>query len=198
MSDFNLLEHAQKLARKSAEDLDGPDNDILPVMLWVGPHGMGMLPLTLMADAKEKNTLAGWMVAALAVSRATEVTMTTTAWMVLGDDEHILDDVTPSEHPDRVEIISLVHSDWEHNTLWSAPIARYPDKNPTLGEWSSFPSDVLSGRFGTAMRRGLQCAKEMPEEMVEMVEEGWEAGRQQELVARFEKVYSTMFGTDDH
>jgi hypothetical protein len=75
----------------------------------------------------------------------------------------------------------------------SAPVTRYPDKAPTLGEWETHPQShpkfrTPSGRFGNAVNWGLHMAAEMPAEMAAMIDAGWAAGQQQDLIEWFMKV----------
>jgi hypothetical protein len=110
--------------------------------------------------------------------------------------------IPPSRHPDRVEQVNLMCAGRDRQMLVYAPITRYPDKPPTLGDWINDQDDPdlgsgpakIGGRFGDAMNLGLQIAREMPPEMVEIIEEGWETSPEavQDLIERFVNV-STGF-----
>lgn len=198
MSDFDLLEHAQLHARECLEGLEDPDDDVMPVMLWLGPYGMGIMPMLDMSDQEAKDRLVGKMVTALAVGRATEVVTITTSWMVSVETTPELRkgilDVMPSEHPDRVENVVITHVDEESDGMTSAVITRFSDKPPTLGDWTcmDFGREPvrMGGRFGDAMHLGLDLVKSMPPELVEIIDDGWALGRQDELITRFHNVYS--------
>jgi hypothetical protein len=84
----------------------------------------------------------------------------------------------------------------------SAPITRYPDKPPTLGEWDGLPFEpgrerrnpAFGGRFGDAMHLGLDFAKSMPQELIEIIDDGWKEGQQDDLMRRFMNVYGSIRG----
>jgi hypothetical protein len=200
----DLIEHAKEKSRESCEELTGPEDDVMPILLFLGPRGLGVMPLgTVMADEDSKEEGALWMTASLAVARAEQAVMVTTAWMVTRErDDPNLDAENArmlngpvSEQPDRTEHITLMCSDIERDQMIHAPITRYPDKPPTLGEWVDEDyADRLGGRFGDAINLGLKIAKEMPPEMAEIVDEGWEDGTSSDLVERFVKVARQFTG----
>jgi hypothetical protein len=203
---FDLIEHAKSKSRECLEELTEPDEDIMPLMMFQGPHGLGFMPLgDIMEDAATKDEGALWMTATLAVGRATEAVMITTAYMahLEKDDARVHEDggtitveVPICEMPERTEHIVLMCSATEGNgTLVSAPVTRYPDKPPTLGEWETSPQpDKVGGRFGDAVNAGLRIAKEMPPEMAEIVDEGWKDGTSADLIQRFVNVARTFIG----
>ena len=205
--EFDLIEYAKEKARDNAESLDGPEDDILPIMLWVGPHGIGFMPLHEgMRSDKTKEAIAPVMTATLAVSRATAVVMTTTAWMVVAPRVEVGDpfkdvEFPLSENPDRSEHVVLMCVKEGKDILTSAPVTRYPDRPPTLGEWDSKPLGIkdgdnarAGGRFGDAMHLGIDFANNMPPELIDIIEEGWRDGTQDDLIGRFLKVYAETRG----
>jgi hypothetical protein len=51
---------------------------------------------------------------------------------------------------------------------------------------------TLGGRFGDAIHIGMDLAANMPPELIEIIDEGWELGKQQELIERFHKVFRAL------
>jgi 2,4-dienoyl-CoA reductase-like NADH-dependent reductase (Old Yellow Enzyme family) len=194
---IDLIEHAKTKAREFVGDLDDPEDDILPVMLCQGPHGLGMLPLNLMDSEQSKDQLALWMTAMLTVSRAEEAVMVTTAWMVTVDRDQVdmaegTSRVQPSEHPNRTEAVILMCSKKGGDRMISAQLTRHPDKTPDLGDWDDTGDEIekLGGRFGDAIHWGLEMAEKMPPEMAEIIESAWESDPDdiRDLIQRFVNV----------
>ena len=193
-----LLEHAKDAARRNAERLTEPDEGIMPVFLWLGPRGVGLMPIgPMLQDEETKDMLALHMTAAMVVGRATEAVMVTTAWTVkreMTDEEKAAYKrgtygiVPPSKDPDRVEIIGLMRVSNEGDDMHQAELIRHPDRPPDIGEWESIGAAKVGGRFGDAMHLGLDFVRDMPEAMTEIIEEGWENGEQEDLIQRFVKV----------
>ena len=80
--DSALLDHAKNHARQAVAELKFPDDDILPVLIFHGPHGGNLMPLPF-HDDDAKDFYAGAMTATLVVARATEAVFLSTVWMVL-------------------------------------------------------------------------------------------------------------------
>jgi hypothetical protein len=204
---YPLLDHALEHARSCHDDLTDPEEDILPVLLWVGPYGMGIMPMLEMGDGEQKDQLAAMMTSSLACSRAVQAVMITTSWMVAApppdsDEEKearkgkgFVDIMgcMPSEHPDRMECVTAMHATLEDgkDSMSHAVVTRYPDKPPTLGEWQGRTETMQSkigGRFGDAIHLGMKIATDMPPEMIEILDAGWRDGEQTDLISRFHKV----------
>jgi len=204
--EFDLLKHGLDHARECLESLKEPDDDILPVLMWIGPYGMGVMPMLDMADDDAKDALAEMMTTSLACSRATEALMITCSWMVTAkskDGDPTILNVMPSQHPDRVECITAMHmtGDKKHESMSSAVITRYPDKPPELGEWDTNLSDddefQIGGRFGDAIHMGFTFVNGMPPPLVEILDEGWALGEQEQLIKRFHRVFHGFLAAAD-
>jgi hypothetical protein len=205
----DLVEHAKTHSRECVEGLTDPDEDIMPVLLWWGPHGPGLMPMgDLMKGDVHKDRLAKWITATLAVSQATECVTVTTGYMAKVDRDDPDVDVSRGtvtkpvrERPEAVEAVVLMCSDRRgQGGIVHAELTRYPDKPPTLGDWNDQRLEVgpkVGGRFGDAMNLGLQIAREMPPELVEIIEDGWKIGPEavQDLIERFVNV-ATGFNRD--
>jgi hypothetical protein len=195
----DLLEYAKRNAVEDVSKLDNPEDDILPVFLWMGPYGGGLMPCIPMRSNQDKARIAACMTASLVVARATECVFTSTSWMVemeRGPDEtgpdvaDPLAGMMPSEHPDRVEVITIMYFGKNHTALAQAKLTRHQDRLPDVGPWNQWSAEVIKvgGRFGEAVDRGLRMVEEMPEQMVEILDEAWAAGEQEQMITRFLKV----------
>jgi hypothetical protein len=206
--DFDLLKHGKEHARESLEGLEDPEEDILPVLLTTGPYGMSVMPLLGMGDDDQKDALAQMMTTLLAVSRATQAVLITTGWMVAAKsaegDKHLLD-VMPSQHPDRVETITAMYmtDGSKPETMAHAVITRHKDKPPKLGPWTNNLAGLdaddkpvsIGGRFGDAVHMGFNFVAGMPPQLVELIDAGWAANEQEDLIKRFHNVF-TQFVAD--
>jgi hypothetical protein len=190
---------AKFLARKSCEDLETSDDDIMPVMLWRGRYGDGMMPMVPMGDDRDKNRIASMMTTVLAVSRADIAATITTGWMVKvhrepDSDSDPLESLNcmPSEHPDRVECINIVciRRDGK-DSMSSAVLTRHLDRGPDLSEWETILDGLeIDGRFGDAMHLGMHISDGMPTDLVEIIDEGWRDGQGEDMIRRFHKVFT--------
>jgi hypothetical protein len=204
-----LLESAKEHARDAVAALTEPDADIMGHFLWVGPHGLGLMPLYMMTDDDAKDGIAQAMTASLVVGLADEAVHLTSSWLAMVDPadptvnvKRGTTTVQIADRPDRREVVTLMHCTREQITLWSAPMIRYPDRPPTMGAWETIgeplkPEDVR-GRFGAAINRGLAMVPLMPPAMVAMINEGWAAGEQQELIQSFMNVQHDVMAKATH
>lgn len=195
----DLLDVARGLAGKSCQDLKTPDDDIMPVMLWQGPYGGGMMPMIPMSNEDDKDRLAEMIVTVLAVSRADSAVTITTSWTVeaLGTpDSDPLETLgcMPSEHPDRTERITIVCVQRNAgDSISSARLTRHPDRGPDLAQWDTVLQHLeVDGRFGSAMHLGLELAEKMPPDLVEIIDEGWREGQGQDMIRRFHRVFAAL------
>jgi hypothetical protein len=198
----SLMQHAMDRARESVAELEDPEDDILPILMWQGPYGIGLMPITEMADDAQKDQLAEMMTTVLAVSRATEAVMQTTGWTVkvAAPDGKLPPralEPPPSQHPDRIECITVMHHTAEkRDSMRSAVITRYPDKPPELGDWGlmGLPDSEepiqIGGRFGDAVHRGFEFSEMMPQELADIIDEGWRENKGQEMIERFHRVFT--------
>jgi hypothetical protein len=197
--------NAKRAAVDGVAELDDPEDDILPTFIWMGPYGGGLMPCVPMADSKDKDRIAAVMTAALTCARATECVFTSTSWMVMSDRPpdaaspsdvdagDLLGGVMPSQHPNRVECITIMYVSKNRCAMAHAPLTRHPDRLPDVGKWQGSDMDgaKIGGRFGEAIDHGLRMAQEMPQEMVEILDAAWAAGKQEEMVSRFLAVAAT-------
>lgn len=199
---YPILKHAMDHARSCAADLTEPEEDILPVLLWVGPYGMGIMPLLEMGDDDAKDAIAAMMTTVIATGRAAQAVLITTSWMVSAPRDEdgkpkksamdAMGGVMPSQHPDRIEAVTAMYASLAGTDSMShAVLTRYPDKPPTMGEWEGIDEPMsakIGGRFGDAIHMGMDLATQMPPEMIEILDAGWKQGEQNDLIERFHKV----------
>jgi hypothetical protein len=170
---FDFLVHAKASARDALNGLDGPAEDIIPVLLTHGKRGLGITALTMPDDAA-KEKVAQLMIASIAFAEATECVFICTAWM--GPPNEM--DVPPSQHPDRMERVILVHQQsTDKCNLYAAPVIRHDNRPPDLGQWEEM-GGAMGGRFGDAIEYGMKLAKSVPviPGLAESINESWEGG----------------------
>lgn len=190
---LDLVEHGKDVARSSFSQLTGPDDDILPMLIWKGPYGLGMMPLLEMSDDAAKDNLATQMTTMLAISRATEAVQVTTNYMVKvpvveGKAELGL---MPSEHPDRIEGVGVMYMSQDNgDRMVHAEVSR-SSAAPTLGDWEDGEelSGRMEGRFGNAVHLGLSLGKNMPPHIAEIVDEAWKKDEVTHLAETFHTVF---------
>jgi hypothetical protein len=197
--DTELLTDAKHHARQSVADLQYPDDDILPVMLFRGPYGFGLLPLPF-GDDEEKDHYAHGMTASLVIARAYEAVFISTIWMVITAGKPLTK--MPREHPDRVEAVMLTHLRVGHpDALYIAKLARRVNRAPDIGEWEDAAAGIgqlsqrdaspqFGGRFANAIHLAFDFIGKMPTELIGIIDEAWAAGEQADLIERFIKVHT--------
>jgi hypothetical protein len=93
-----------------------------------------------------------------------QIILVATAWSVEAKPGGpSLTDVATSQHPDRVEVVSLVAIDADSVTSMHAEIKRTSDAAPTLGAWTEFtggPNADLTGRMVDPIRKAIKIATE--------------------------------------
>lgn len=125
-----------------------PDDDWQPMLFCAKDDTLGIAPIdgNLFSSAEAKAHLTNTVIPALVQqSGAESVAMVTTAWLVRIDrtnpyDRAGLDPETgftrvmPSQHPGRIEVVTIVVCDKDNVRSYMAEIARSAGP-PTLGNW---------------------------------------------------------------
>lgn len=203
--EFDLIEYAKDGARTSFSALEEPDGDIMPVMIFVGPSGLGLMPLDKVLESDQSHDIGAlYMTATLVVTRATAAVMVATSYIGVCDaNDPRLDlenqsvTVPIKDWVESSEELGLMYVDGNKSRLISAPIMRYSDKPPTLGNWIEDGTEELGGRFGNAISIGLRMVREMPEGMAECIDEELRNGHTIEsLIQRFVNVALTRYTTN--
>lgn len=182
---FDFLVHAKASARDALNTLDTPDEDIIPVLLTHGKRGLGITAL-MMPDDEAKEKIAQMMIASIAFAEATEVIFICTAWM--GPPNAL--DVPPSQHPDRMERVILVHQQsTDKCDLYAAPVIRHDNRPPDLGQWEEM-GGAMGGRFGDAIESGMKLAKSVSDVpgLAKSINESWDKGTVAQDMELFIKV----------
>jgi len=143
-----------------ADTFTRPDDDWVPVLMF--RDGGGALRTALVQipeDLDERAATAETITATLREVKATEAVLVTSMWIYTVTPSPILrpeDLVRPSQHPDRREVVALSHVTRDRTRMEMAPILRYPDRPPRLGDFDK-ASEGLSVvvRFVDAMRKGI-------------------------------------------
>jgi hypothetical protein len=183
MSEKDIVQMSKDLVACQMEDLIGGED---PVPFQVVKDGNDDVSISLVhipeaADGREK--MADFLTAACCVHRATEATFLSAAWSSMYSNVNEVGRVMPSERPNRVEIVTLVHVKHQQVQTHTAAILRV-DGKVQLSPWIFDPDFSDSGRIPSALLLGISLAKEMPAEMVEALDTALETipiGRVMEL-----------------
>lgn len=148
-----VYESAATMARRR---FTSPDDDWLPMLFFRTPAGvLHCVAVPMIEDRKDD--IAAAMKAMLAMNKATEAALLTSAWMVARPaGTPGIDSLRPSQHPARREVLVLTGVDDATATTRVAFIRRHPGRPPTLGdleEAAEGPS--IAGRFIDALRLGI-------------------------------------------
>ena len=167
-----LIDSARKHVESLVADLEG-EADFMPFMAYDGTTrgepSTGYVGLV-MPDNEERNDLADVMIAILAINRATEATFASVSWAVTVQTREELDGKMPSEHPDRVEVVFMLHVAPEGDTFHQARINRI-DGRVVLGDWEvSKQKGEAGGRFADAMHMGIDLGQNLPPEMIRFID----------------------------
>ncbi|UAK38368.1 hypothetical protein K8O93_00780 [Gordonia bronchialis] len=161
---MTLLDQLKDYVADQVSILTGSDDEILPLFAYrfgEGDDEVVFSPIMAnMGDAATKDKLCRHITASIAVTGATEAFVVFSSWM-LETTEPLKGPV--SEHPDRVEVVTLFEATPGEGALHTAKLTHNP---PTLGEWQCHPSDV-DGRFAEAMADGFIAGAMMPTELRE-------------------------------
>lgn len=179
--DFDLVAHAKRCARDALNSLEGPDEDILPVVLSHGPRGLDVLGAFMPESDDGKDGLAEMMTAKIAVAQAKEAAMVCTAYLRPVDPD-------TGKIVGKQEVIVLVvcHEDGQQQA-WTANITRHPNRPPDMSIWEEMAvgEAIIGGRFAEAMLTGLAFARTVDPDMQEILDDGYRNNRVDELVQMF-------------
>lgn len=183
-----LMVVAKAASRKCMEELEGPDDDIIPMLVWRGPAGFGFMPLgELIAEGLDKDGAVPVIMGTIVAFQAEGAAMVMTGWMVWPADGEPLD-CSPSEHPAGLEVVTVMSmgADPKCDRMDSAPVIRYPDKPPGLAPWRQDGAlqGRIMGRFGDAIHAGLDAVRVMPPEVAEELDRAQAGGRMSEVVEK--------------
>lgn len=192
MADFDLVAHTKSAARDALNSLEGPEDDILPVILAHGPHGLAIVGAPMPADEDGKSELAEHITARIAVQQATEAAMVCPAYMTTVDP-------ATGQLGERVEHVVLLHCHSDGQNAWSARVTRHDDRPPDMSIWEDWGTAAVIGRFADAMHAGLAYARTSRDnpEMQEILDAGHREGKVDRLVELFLAAKDAMKGKQD-
>jgi len=170
---MSTLTNAQKHIEDLVGDLKGED-DFMPFLITNHDGAEGYWGLAAMAP-EVKDDIADLIAAAMAVTRAQEAVFAAVSWVVTQDPDGPPIDVMPSEHPDRKEMVFLVHATRDGDAMHTAQLHRI-DRKVELGAWEKMDGAKMAGRFADAMRAGMHLGTKMPEEFQQWCQERIDAG----------------------
>jgi len=152
-----LVEFAYTSAVTMAQKrFTSPEDDWAPMLFFRTPTGvMHVVAVPMIEDRKDE--IAAAIQALLAMNKATEAAMLTSAWMVaLPAGTSDIDSLRPSQHPERREVLVLTGVDEGTAITRVAFISRHPDRPPTLEPLEDTAEGPgIAGRFIDALRLGI-------------------------------------------
>ena len=192
---FDLVKHIKQAARDAVNSLNGPEDDILPVVLTYGPRGLSILGGTMSADEDGRDELAEEITARVAVQQATEAAMVCAAYVSMVN-------VQTGEVSPRQETVVLMHYSADADAApqaWTAKITRHDNRPPDMSVWEELGEGAVAGRFAEAIMHGIEFAKTRHDiGMQQILDDGHNEGRVDELVEMFRRVRAaTMKGNDN-
>lgn len=170
MSRTDIVQMSKDLVDSQLEDLAG-DEDPTPFQVIKDSNDSLSIALVHIPEASDaRDKMADFLTAACCVHRATEATFLSAAWSSMYSNVAEVGKVMPSQRPNRVEIVTLVHVTGQRVETHTAAILRVGGK-VKLSPWISDPDFSDSGRIPSALLLGIELAQEMPPEMIEALDE---------------------------
>ena len=186
MTTPELVTQAKVAARNAVDSLTGPDDDIIPVVISNGRRGVDIMGVVMPADDSEKDALADTITARIAIAQATEAAMVTTAY---------ISTLNPHTHEisGRQETVVLFYCNQNTQRAGTAKLTRHDNRPPDMSIWEEFGEGAtLGGRFAQCLTSGLAFANAVDSNMQEVLDEGWDAGREDDLVKMFLAAKATL------
>lgn len=163
----DLLTAAKCAARDVMNELAGPGDDIPPALVMQSKTSTEVMRLEMPPSDEERDVLADFITALIAVNAAEEAIFVCTAWIAeaeVAPDGTIVGSEKASQRPNRSETAVLSHQIGDVTELWLAKITRHENRPPDMGLWEKqSPSTGVGGRFADALRMGVKLAKAVPE-----------------------------------
>lgn len=158
---MSMIDDAQSYVRSYVADLEG-DDDIAPFMILRNEEETLFTGFDM--PEEHKDDVADMMAAVTAVWRAQEAIFGSAAWVVESDTPI---DCAPSEHPDRKEMVFLVHTNGITDALHCSMLTRQ-NNGVTMSDWKEHHGDIpIGGRFGVALRLGMDLSQAFPDDAIE-------------------------------
>lgn len=134
-----------------------PDDDWSAVCFLFNDKGVNIAGI----DMSEKDAVPAMLTMLARKTKAIAGAMITSIWHTPVDASNplheieigLINELGVRNHPDRKEAVQLELFDGKDTEIWFAPINRFPDKPPTLGEWEKQELANGSGRFANLMER---------------------------------------------
>ena len=194
---MTLIDDARTHVESLVADLEGED-DFMPFMTYTGTArgepSTGYVGLD-MPEGEQRDDIADTMMAILAIYRATEAVFASVSWGVSVPKEDIdKPHMMPSQHPDRVEMVFMVHVTPDGDAFHTAPVHR-AENRVTLGDWDiNSSTERMGGRFADAIHNGITMGAQLPPGAIRFIDARMANGEVQELVGPFMRAMRTIRG----
>lgn len=169
MHETDIVKISKELVACQMEELAG-DEDPTPFQVVKNCNDeLGITLVEIPGGSGARDRMADFLTAACCVHRAVEVTFLSAAWSSLYSNVAEFGKVMPSERPNRVEIVTLVHVTQQIIETHTAAILRV-DGRVQLSPWIVDPERPFSGRIPGALLWGIKLASEMPQDMIDALD----------------------------
>jgi hypothetical protein len=170
MTETDIVQMSKDLVASQMEELAG-DEDPTPFQVIKDSNNTLSIALVHIPEGPQaRDKMADFLTAACCVHRATEATFLSAAWSSMYSNVADVGKVMPSQRPNRVEVVTLVHVKQQKVETHTAAILRV-DGKVRLSPWL-FDSDFSdSGRIPSALLLGIALGEEMPPDMIEVLDD---------------------------
>jgi len=175
---MSTLTNAQQHIESLVQDLRG-EADFMPFLITRRGGQEFYFGLAAMAD-ETKNDIADLMGAAVTVTQPDEAVFASVTWMVQAP-KGTNPEFRPSEHPDRKEVVMVLHVTRDGSCMYSAALHRR-DNRVLLGAWDRLGAEATGGRFADAIHAGMKVGAAIPEDFQQWCQERIAAGKFDEVL----------------
>lgn len=186
MNETDIVQMSKGLVASQMEDLTGDEDPTAFQVIKDGNDTLSIALVQIPEASGARDKMADFLTAACCVHRAIEATFLSAAWSSMYSSAAEVGKVMPSQRPNRVEIVTLVHVKDQRVETHTSAILRV-DGKVKLSPWIFDPAFSDSGRIPSALLLGIEMAKEMPPEMIEALDTATETlpmGRVVELFVK--------------
>jgi len=167
-----VVDHAKEYVEHIVAQLPG-DGDFVPFILTRRGTDEGFFGIAGIPD--DNLAICDVMVAATSITRAQEAVFGSPVWLAPGEQDGTL----PENHPEREEVVMLLHCTGDGDAAHLASIHR-ADGKVTLGPWQQ--GNDTHGPYAEALHLGMRLASKMTPEIAAAIQDGLETGDAGEMM----------------
>lgn len=166
-----MVEDAQRYIESYMLNCTG-DDDFPPFLAVRAKDGQLVIGSMFMPEEPDlKDRLGDTMAAICIMHQATEAVFASVCWMVQCADKKQAESIAPSQHPDRIECVTLTSlKPGGETTAWMTNVIR-ENNMVGVGIWEPMNDAQIIGRFADAIRFGLYLGQKLPPQFSAMARE---------------------------